>query len=297
MRFDKYDQGLHLFTKKIHFDINKFNHLQQENLFISNNSDIKTVLIPRAVNESINSIWNYLKLLESLNINDEIIVFAKHYVSLTKLFRNKKLSETELIGLFFCAGYILGESTQIESSKYYYFKRKKKRLIKKEGKYPLIKLERIGKNGRKIYIYKLRTMYPYAKYLHNNLLNQFGFNEKGKINNDFRITNTGKILRKYYLDEIPQIINLLKGDISFIGCRPVGSIFLEYYPREVYTLRLKFKPGIISPAISDNASTVKEVIKSEYQYLSSLKNNPFKTKFRVFVKAFANVIARRINSQ
>ena len=161
----------------------------------------------------------------------------------------------------------------------------------------MIKLERIGKNGRKIHIFKLRTMYPYAKYLQKNLLDQFGFNENGKINNDFRITKTGRILRKYYLDEIPQIINLLKGDISFIGCRPVSRIFLEYYPREIYTLRLKFKPGIISPAISDNASTVKDVIESEYHYLLRLENNPFKTKFRVFVKAFANVITRKINSQ
>ncbi|MCD4695924.1 MAG: sugar transferase [Bacteroidales bacterium] len=161
----------------------------------------------------------------------------------------------------------------------------------------MIKLERIGKNGRKIHIFKLRTMYPYAKYLQKNLLDQFGFNENGKINNDFRITKTGRILRKYYIDEIPQIINLLKGDISFIGCRPLSRIFLEYYPREIYTLRLKFKPGIISPAISDNASTVKDVIESEYHYLLRLENNPFKTKFRIFIKAFANVITRKINSQ
>lgn len=297
MELIEYDQGLHLFTKKIHFGINKFIQQQQEDIFILDDSDIKTVLIPNALNNSNNSICNYSKLLESLSINDSVIVFAKNYASLTKLFRNKKLSETELMGFFFCAGYDLCESTQIESSKYYYFKRKIKRKIKKEGKYPIIKLERIGKNKRKIYVYKLRTMYPYAKYLHKNMLKQFGFNDNGKVNNDFRITKTGRILRKYYLDEIPQIINLIKGDISFIGCRPVSSIFLEHYPPEVYTLRLKFKPGIISPAISDNVSSVDGVIKSEYHYLSTVENNPFKTKFRIFVKAFVNVIMRKTNSQ
>ncbi|MCD4695923.1 MAG: hypothetical protein K8S16_06740 [Bacteroidales bacterium] len=103
MEFAIYDQGLHLFAKKIHFDINKFIHLKQENLFILNNNGIKTVLVHIALNESNNSIRNYSMLLESLSINDRIIVFAKNYVSLTKLFRNKKLSETELVGLFFCA--------------------------------------------------------------------------------------------------------------------------------------------------------------------------------------------------
>ena len=136
-----------------------------------------------------------------------------------------------------------------------------------------------------------------AKYLHKKLIKDGGYNKIGKVSNDYRITRIGRFLRKYYLDEIPQLINLLKGDIKLVGCRPVGTFFLTNYPENTYKMRLSHKPGIISPAIADNARKIEDVIISEHRFLSDLSEKPFATKQKVLTRAFRNVLTGKINSQ
>lgn len=107
---------------------------------------------------------------------------------------------------------------------------------------------RIGKNGKLFKFYKFRTMVPNAdKKLEEYLKKNKEANEEYKINkklhNDPRITKPGKILRKLSIDELPQIINIIKGDMSLIGNRP-------YLPREkedmyfYYNDIIKTKPGL-----------------------------------------------------
>jgi len=102
---------------------------------------------------------------------------------------------------------------------------------------------RTGKGGRRFKMYKFRTMVPNAeelkiKYAHLNELTWPDF----KITNDPRITRVGKILRKTSLDELPQLLNVLIGDMSLVGPRPT-SFAPETY-RLWHTERLEVVPGI-----------------------------------------------------
>src|SRR6266498_1908717 len=103
---------------------------------------------------------------------------------------------------------------------------------------------RTGKGGRRFYMYKFRTMVPNAeelksKYAHLNELQWPDF----KITNDPRITTIGKFLRKTSLDEIPQLFNVLKGEMSLVGPRPT-SFGAETY-KLWHTHRLDVMPGLI----------------------------------------------------
>jgi lipopolysaccharide/colanic/teichoic acid biosynthesis glycosyltransferase len=102
---------------------------------------------------------------------------------------------------------------------------------------------RTGKGGRRFHMYKFRTMVRdaeelKAKYAHLNELQWPDF----KITNDPRITRLGKFLRKTSLDEIPQILNVLKGEMSLVGPRPT-SFGAETY-KLWHTYRLDVMPGI-----------------------------------------------------
>ncbi|WP_419152043.1 sugar transferase [Aeribacillus alveayuensis] len=106
---------------------------------------------------------------------------------------------------------------------------------------------RVGKNGKKFYIYKFRSMLVkaeeklkadkelYQKYVENNY--------KLEPHEDPRITNLGRFLRKTSLDEIPQLINVLKGEMSLVGPRPVVEEELKEYGMKVSKF-LSVKPGI-----------------------------------------------------
>ena len=93
---------------------------------------------------------------------------------------------------------------------------------------------RIGKNGKIMYIYKFRTMVPNAE----ELIKYFTpeqkkeWEENFKLKDDPRITKVGKILRATSLDELPQLFNILKGEMSFVGPRPIIEKELEWYGKD-----------------------------------------------------------------
>ncbi len=103
---------------------------------------------------------------------------------------------------------------------------------------------RVGEDGRRFRLYKFRTMDPGAEDEIDNLLPR---NEMHgpvfKIKDDARITRIGKLLRKTGLDEIPQFINVLKGDMSIVGPRPPLPREVQLYTEE-QKRRLKARPGI-----------------------------------------------------
>ena len=103
--------------------------------------------------------------------------------------------------------------------------------------------ERTGIGGRRFKMYKLRTMVANAeelkaKYMHLNELTYPDF----KISNDPRITRVGRLLRKTSLDELPQILNVLRGDMSLVGPRPTSFSASTY--NLWHTARLDVKPGL-----------------------------------------------------
>ena len=122
-------------------------------------------------------------------------------------------------------------------------------IIKLDSKGDVFYIQkRIGKKNKTFSCYKFRTMEPEAKYLLKKILfknpnfkNEF--KETRKLINDPRITNIGKFLRFSSLDELPQIINVFKGDMSFIGPRPIVKSEIKKYGNDFEKV-FSLKPGI-----------------------------------------------------
>jgi len=118
-------------------------------------------------------------------------------------------------------------------------------LIKLDSEGPIFyKHLRVGRYGKPFYLWKFRTMYKDA----DKILDKYPelkkeFEKEFKLKNDPRITRIGKFLRKFSLDEIPQIFNILKGEMSIVGPRPVTFKELEKYG-EYKDEVLRVKPGL-----------------------------------------------------
>ena len=95
---------------------------------------------------------------------------------------------------------------------------------------------RVGKDGRLFRIYKLRSMYIDA---------EMGGPQWAR-ENDPRVTKIGRYIRKTRIDEIPQLINIIKGDMSIVGPRPERPCFIDKFNKEIpeYNLRLTVRPGL-----------------------------------------------------
>ena len=122
-------------------------------------------------------------------------------------------------------------------------------LIKLSSRGPIFFIQkRIGKNNIPFKCIKFRTMHPESKYILENLLLKDSslkkeFEETHKIKNDPRITTIGKLLRKTSLDELPQFINVLRGEMSIIGPRPIVKAEKDKYGKNFKRVFL-IKPGI-----------------------------------------------------
>ena len=119
-------------------------------------------------------------------------------------------------------------------------------LIKIDSKGPVFfKHHRIGKNGKPFSMYKFRTMKDGAEAMINDFTPEQleEWNENFKLKDDPRITRIGKFLRKTSLDELPQLINILKGDMSIVGPRPIIEEELEEYGNDKDEF-LSIRPGL-----------------------------------------------------
>lgn len=155
---------------------------------------------------------------------------------------------------------------------------------------------RIGLHGKEFKFYKFRSMVPNAdkvleELLANNeeLAEEYSINKK--LENDPRITKMGNILRKTSLDELPQLINVLKGDMSLIGNRP-------YLPREkddmkkYYNEIVKSKPGLTGYwQVSGRSDTTFEKRMELESYYSN--NQSLKMDIKIFFKTFKVVLLKK----
>ena len=116
------------------------------------------------------------------------------------------------------------------------------------------------------------------------------------MKNDPRVNAVGRFLRKYWLDELPMLINLLKGDLKLFGVRPISEQYLSLYPKEFQEFRKKFRPGLIPPYYSDLPKTLKEIVESERRYLQAYQEAPLKTDLQYFYKALHNIIVKKVRS-
>ena len=162
---------------------------------------------------------------------------------------------------------------------------------------PIYKMPRLGQHGKIIGVYKFRTMYPYSEFLHDYVLKVNGYAESGKPKEDFRLTPWGKWMRKYWVDELPQLINVLKGEMRIMGVRPVSARYNQDIPEELRQLRFKQKPGCIPPYVALNRKGSKEdVIAAEMEYLQMKEKHPYWTDVKLFFQAIFNILIRRKRS-
>ena len=117
-------------------------------------------------------------------------------------------------------------------------------VIDSPGASPIYVQKRVGKNGREFKFYKFRSMVPDAESMLDSLLDQNEMEGPAfKIKNDPRITRFGKFIRRTCIDELPQLMNILKGDMSFVGPRPPLPREVAMYDEYQYQ-RLKVTPGL-----------------------------------------------------
>ena len=152
---------------------------------------------------------------------------------------------------------------------------------------------RIGKNGKKFKMYKFRSMVPNAdeilfKTLDIDKVAAEEYKKNKKFKNDPRITKVGRVMRKLSIDELPQLINVLKGDMSMIGNRP-------YLPREkddmgeYYKDIIKTKPGLTGywQVNGRSDTTFNERLKLESFYSN---HNSLVLDIKIFFKTFQVVL-------
>lgn len=150
---------------------------------------------------------------------------------------------------------------------------------------------RVGENQKNFKLFKFRTM-PLQKKERKIVLKRW---DKG-IPDDFifkskkpdNVTNYGLFLRKFSLDELPQIINVIKGEMSLIGPRPEVPEFTKYY-NDIQKERLKVKPGLSGYAQVKGRSEIThgDKIKFDRYYV---KNISFKMDLKIFIKTIYKVI-------
>lgn len=134
---------------------------------------------------------------------------------------------------------------------------------------------RIGKNGKEFKLYKFRSMVPNADDVLKELLKDPKYNDEWKRNqkfdNDPRITKIGKFLRKTSLDELPQFINVLKGDMSLIGPRPLVKGELDEHNGN-HLIYESVRPGITGwwACNGRSSTTYDERLELEYYYVNNM---------------------------
>lgn len=162
-------------------------------------------------------------------------------------------------------------------------------LIKATSRGPvLFRQERLGQNEEPFMLFKFRTMITDAERLSGPVWSS---------TDDPRITPVGRFLRKTRLDELPQFFNILKGDMSFVGPRPIRKFFAdrlaEQYP--FYRLRFAVKPGVTGWAQVNGdyaGSDVGQLSKLEYE-LFYIKNQSIFLDLFIILKTINTVLARR----
>lgn len=230
-------------------------------------------------------------------------IFTKIYPTRKLMFfltagRNKVLPKAEVLGRLVFCGFEIIDDEEIGNIQYFVCRKKNQPLPQDLApKYGLLfKMNRVGMHGQLIPVYKLRTMHRYAEYIQDYVYKKNNLAEGGKFKNDYRITEWGQVLRALWIDELPMIYNLLKGDIKLVGVRPISRHYQQLYTEDHNEFRDSFKPGLVPPFYVDLPKTLQEIMESEKRYLLSYSSNPLKTDTQYFFQALNNIIFKSARS-
>jgi len=211
--------------------------------------------------------------------------------------KNRALSETEMLGRFYFCGFDLIHKKEIDGRMNFILRKVREPRIDPNPTYgPFIQLKRKGQHGKTIYIKKFRTMHPYSEYLQDYVYRTSDLQEGGKFKDDFRVTSWGRILRKLWIDELPQFHNFFRGELALVGVRALSEHYFGLYPKDMQELRLKVKPGLIPPFYADMPKTFEDIVESERRYVLRKLEKPFHTDWVYFWKAVWNILIKKARS-
>lgn len=150
-------------------------------------------------------------------------------------------------------------------------------LIKISSRGPVLyKQQRVGLNGKLFVCYKLRTMHIFVEDVENYSIKKSEGSRSGildKRKDDQRITKIGSFLRRMSIDELPQLFNVLRGDMSLVGPRPLIPFMLEPFP-EIKMTRCKVLPGVTGlwqVKSRKQNTTVLDMINYDIEYIMKVK--------------------------
>lgn len=231
-------------------------------------------------------------------------VFPKLYLT-WKLYynitqgQNRALSKTEVLGRLVYCGFQIVDTKKINGITYVIAQKVKKldEILESKRYGPLLKLRRMGKNGKVFEVYKFRTMHPYAEYIQAYIYEHSSLQKGGKFNRDIRVNTLGKFMRKFWIDETPMFLNLIRGEMKIVGVRPLSLHYFSLYTPELQHKRKRFKPGLLPPFYADMPETLEEIQASEMRYLKACeKNGTFITDIRYFFKILKNILINKARS-
>jgi len=232
-----------------------------------------------------------------LRVFPKLPVTKKIYFFLTKGDK-RVISKVEVLGRLVSCGFEIKQEEDIDGLLYVVAVKKKLPLYNNEATYgPLIYLNRIGKDGKMLKVFKMRTMHPYSEFLQDYIYAQNNLAHGGKISKDYRVSMLGGFLRKCWLDELPMLWNLLRGDIKLVGVRPLSKHYFNLYTPELQQKRIHYKPGLIPPYYADLPGTLEEIMESEMRYLLKYERSPLKTDVAYFFTALFNILFRNARSR
>ncbi len=212
--------------------------------------------------------------------------------------QNRVITRAETLGRLIACGFEVEDEEYIDNLCYIKVKKVKNPSNNGDPVYgPMVRLKRVGKNGKPIKVYKMRTMYPYAEYLQDYIYKHNNLKKGGKFNNDFRVSTQGKVMRRIWLDELPMLINLSIGDLKLVGVRPLSEHYFNLYSEDLQKKRINYKPGLVPPYYADMPKSLDEIQTSEIKYLEAYDKAPFRTDWKYFWKAWYNIVFKKARSQ
>ena len=239
----------------------------------------------------------YIAFFLYKRVMPKLFMTSRLYFDITEG-KNRVLSKAEVLGRLCYCGFEIVAERKIGDLNYVVARRKyRPQIIEKRVYGIFVKLNRVGKNGKMFNVYKLRTMHPYSEFLQAYIYDKYSLQEGGKFNHDIRISTLGRIARKYWLDELPMLFNLLKGDMKLVGVRPISQHYFSLYTKELQDKRTRHTPGLLPPFYADMPKTLEEIEASEMRYLTMCEEKgTLRTDFIYFWKIVFTIIFKRARS-
>jgi lipopolysaccharide/colanic/teichoic acid biosynthesis glycosyltransferase len=266
------------FSYDINKDLIKIRSLLSDNELLVISAETLEVKQRAIVDSSSNVIIFFIKKIYFFMFSrlfPRLPIFSYFYSK--KVNKDYALSRSEFIGRAIWSGLDVISDYKLSNLHHIIVRKSSVSYIdEKPSYYPIILLKRVGLMGKIIKVHKLRTMHPYSEFIQEYIRLSNGTTIDGKIQNDYRITGMGLFLRKYWLDEVPQIIDILSGKIGIVGVRALSLAYFNRLPDCVKKKRVLVRPGLLPPVYADKAVfTDEDIVTSDLLYIDKISNSRF----------------------